>query len=93
MQPRVVTISLLLVGGVLAGPAFAEKDLLKLAKEAGYPATNCQYCHTTKLPKKDTFKPEELAERGKWLAAEKTKKNAKTVSIDWLKEYPGKKEQ
>ncbi|HWN41836.1 MAG TPA: hypothetical protein VNW71_06415 [Thermoanaerobaculia bacterium] len=94
MRPtRVVTLALLLTGGVLAVPAFAEKDLLKIAKEAGYPATSCQYCHTTKLPKKDTFKPEELNERGKWLAAEKTKQKAKIVSVDWLKGYPGSKEQ
>ena len=89
----VVTVSLLLMGGVLAGPAFAEKDLLKLAKEAGFPATSCQYCHASKLPKKDTFKREELNERGKWLAAEKDKQKAKTVSVDWLKGYPGSKEQ
>ena len=94
MRPTsLVTVSLLLVAGVLAGPAFAEKDLLKLAKDEGYPAKSCQYCHTSKLPKKDTFKRDELNERGKWLAGEKDKQKAKTVSVDWLKGYSGGKEQ
>jgi len=75
---------------VAAGPAMAEPAMMKQAKEAGLPAQNCQYCHTTKLPKKETFKPEELNERGKWLAAEKKKRNAPKPDAAWLKEYSGK---
>src|SRR5262245_5794459 len=59
-----------------AGIAVAEQQLLAKAKQAGFPAQNCQYCHVPALPKKETFKPDDLNERGKWLAAEKTKRSA-----------------
>ncbi len=72
-----------------SGPVGAEPAMLKQAKDAGMPAQNCQYCHTDKLPKKETFKPEELNERGKWLRAEKEKRKAAKPEAAWLKEYPG----
>ncbi|HSE93069.1 MAG TPA: hypothetical protein VLF19_07165 [Methylomirabilota bacterium] len=72
-----------------AGPAMAEPAMLKQAKDAGLPAQNCQYCHTTKIPKKETFKPEELTDRGKWLRAQKEKRKAPKAEAAWLKEYPG----
>jgi len=71
----------------------AKPQYIKAAKDAGLPAQNCQYCHTVAVPKKETFKPEELNERGKWLAAEAKKKNAPAADPTWLKEYPGSKEQ
>ena len=74
------------------GVASASPQMVKQAKDAGLPAQNCQYCHTDKMPKKDTFKPDELNERGKWLHAEAQKRNAKTSDGGWLKEYPGKKD-
>jgi hypothetical protein len=61
------------------------------AKQAGFPAQSCQYCHVSKLPKKEEFKPEDLNERGKWLAAEKQKQAAPEVNVEWLKDYPGGK--
>lgn len=76
--------------GVPFGMAVAEQQLVAKAKQAGFPAKNCQYCHVPALPKKETFKPEDLNERGKWLAEEKTKRNAQEVNVDWLKEYKGK---
>lgn len=76
--------------GLGAGPAMAEPAMLKQAKDAGLPAKNCQFCHTEKLPKKETFKHEQLNERGKWLAEEKKKRNAPKPNAAWLKEYPGK---
>ncbi len=30
-------------------------------------------------------------DRGKWLVAEKEKRNAKEVDVNWLKDYPGDK--
>ena len=78
---------------VSAGPATATPQLLSEAKKDGMPAQNCQYCHVSKLPKKDSFKPDDLNERGKWLTAEKEKQKAKDVKSDWLKGYPGGKEQ
>ena len=76
--------------GLVAGPAMADPTMVKKAKDAGLPAQNCQYCHTDKTPKKDTFKPDDLNERGKWLHAEKEKRNAKASNGAWLKEYTGK---
>jgi hypothetical protein len=65
--------------------------MVKQAKDAGFPAQNCQYCHTVAVPKKEGFKPEELNERGKYLLSEKDKQKAKDVKVDWLKNYPGGK--
>jgi hypothetical protein len=82
-----------LIGSLAAAPAMASIALVAKAKEKGYPAQSCQYCHVSKMPKKDTFKPDDLNDRGKWLSAEKQAKNAKEVDVDWLKSYPGGKEQ
>jgi len=78
---------------VAAGPAAAHPNLVAKAKAAGMPAKNCQYCHVSAVPKKDTYKPEDLNDRGKWLMSEKDKRQAKDVMAEWLKEYPGGKEQ
>lgn len=61
------------------------------AKDRGYPANNCQYCHVSKVPTKETFTPADLNERGKWLVAERDKQKATNVDADWLKSYPGGK--
>jgi hypothetical protein len=87
----VVTVAALVVG--VTSPALASPNLVAKAKEKGFPAQNCQYCHVSKVPKKDTFKPDDLNERGQFLMAEKDKQKAKTVDADWLKNYPGGKEQ
>jgi hypothetical protein len=93
---RTGPLSALAAGLVLALPlaaAVANPEMIGKVKQAGYPAQNCQYCHVSAVPKKETYKPEDLNDRGKWLAAEKTKQNAKAVSVDWLKDYPGGKDQ
>src|SRR5215510_1071297 len=82
-----------IIGFLSASPAAATPQLLTKAKEGGYPAQNCQYCHVSKVPKKDTFKVEDLNDRGKFMMAEKDKQKAKDVSVDSLKTYPGGKEQ
>ena len=53
---------------LLAGTSSANLTIQKKAKEAGFPAANCQYCHIEKLPKKDAVSHNE---RGIWLKAEK----------------------
>lgn len=73
---------------LLSGTSSATLPIQKKAKEDGFPAANCQYCHVEKLPKKDAMTHNE---RGKWLVAEKEKRNAKEVDPAWLKEYPGDK--
>ncbi len=82
-----------LMGMMAVTPAGATPQLFTDAKKSGMPAQNCQYCHVSKLPKKESFKPEDLNERGQWLAAEKDRQKAKDVKTDWLKAYPGGKEQ
>jgi hypothetical protein len=89
---RTVLVGTVVAGFVLAIPlgiAVADPQMMVKAKQAGFPAQNCQYCHSIAMPKKETFKPEDLSERGKWLVAEKTKRNAQDISVDWLKEYKG----
>jgi hypothetical protein len=75
----------MLVGG---DTSLATLPTQKQAKEAGFPATNCLYCHNEKLPKKGEATHND---RGKWLIAEKAKRNAKEVDGAWLKDYPGDK--
>ena len=67
-----------------AGTASATLPMQKKAKEAGFPATGCLYCHTEKLPKKGTAAQNE---RGLWLLSEKDKRKAKEVDVQWLKDY------
>jgi hypothetical protein len=79
-----------LLSMAVAIPAGATPQMVKQAKDAGFRAQNCQYCHTVAVPKKEGFTPEELNERGKWLLTEKDKQKAKEVKAEWLKNYPGK---
>ncbi len=90
---RVAAVAATLLGVLSAAPAAATPQLFSESKKEGMPAQNCQYCHVSKLPKKDSFKPDDLNERGKWLMTEKDKQKAKDVKADWLKGYPGGKEQ
>lgn len=62
--------------------------LQKKAKELGYPATKCQYCHVEKLPKKGASNNND---RGKWLHEEMEKRKAKEPDPAWLKDYVEKK--
>jgi hypothetical protein len=71
----------------LTGTSSATLPVQKKAKELGFPATNCQYCHVEKLPKKGATTHND---RGKWLIAQKEKKGAKEVDPAWLKDYTGK---
>jgi hypothetical protein len=83
-----VTAMFWLIWIALSGTSTATMDMQKKAKEAGFKAENCQYCHVDKLPKKDAH---DLNDRGKWLTAEKDKRKAKDVDVTWLKDYPGDK--
>ena len=88
---RATAIGVTLVAGAwlaLGGVASATMPMQKKAKELGFEAANCQYCHVAKLPKKDAH---EMNDRGKWLIAEKDKQKAKEVDVSWLKNYVEKK--
>ena len=87
------SVSLAVLCAFSAAPVAATPQLLSESKKEGLPAQNCQYCHVSKLPKKDSFKPDDLNDRGKWLMTEKGKQKAKDVKADWLKGFPGGKEQ
>lgn len=76
------------VGMLLSGVSSATLDIQKKAKAAGFPATDCMYCHTEKMPKKGSAAEND---RGQWLVAEKAKRQAKEVDPAWLKDYPADK--
>lgn len=88
---RLAVLALGLVSWV--GLAEATPPMLTDAKKAGMPAKNCQYCHSEALPKKETFKPETLNDRGKFILKDMQERNAKTADMEKLKGYPGGKEQ
>ena len=73
---------------LLAGTSSATLPMQKAAKEKGFPAENCLYCHAEKMPKKGAAT---YNDRGKWLIAEKEKRKAPEVDVAWLKDYPGDK--
>jgi hypothetical protein len=85
----VVAVSL----GIGTGVALASAPMVAKAKGMGMPAKNCQYCHTESAPKKDTFKPESLNERGKFLYDDMQARKLKTADLEKLKDFPGGKEQ
>ena len=73
---------------LLPGTSSATLPIMKKAKELGFPAENCLYCHNEKLPKKGAATHNE---RGEWLKAEKAKRGAKEVDPAWLKDYTAAK--
>lgn len=76
------------LGLVLAAPsAQADMKLQKAAKEAGFEAKNCLYCHGEKLPKKDSVT---YNDRGEFLMKQKEEKKAEAVDVNWLKDYKEK---
>jgi len=88
---RVAGVTAGVVLGVLAaaGTAFATPQMLAEAKKAGFPANNCQYCHKEAVPKKDTFKPDMLNERGTFLLTDMQKRNLKAPDVQKLKDFTG----
>ncbi len=84
-----VAVSLFWAGWMaFTATSSATLPMQKKAKELGYAAADCTFCHGEKLPKKGAMT---LNDRGKWLVAEKGKRNAKEVDVAWLKDYPGDK--
>jgi hypothetical protein len=87
LGPIAVTIAAAVIG---PGTTLASPPILAAAVKAGIPAKDCQYCHTEASPKKETYKPETLNDRGKFLMTDKQQRNLKTVDVEKLKEL-GKK--
>jgi hypothetical protein len=79
-------IALVVAGAWLAGTGTASATLViqKKAKEAGYEAKGCVYCHNEKLPKKGAVT---YNDRGQHLVDQKKKHEAKDIDVNWLKDY------
>jgi len=81
-----LSIALIFVAGLvaaLAGQTFGYPPLLAKAKKFG--AKDCTFCHV------DPEGGPPWNERGKWLIAEKERRKAETVDVEWLADYkPGK---
>jgi hypothetical protein len=77
----VLTAAVLLAG---AAPGHATMPMQKKAKEAGFPAANCLFCHNEKLPMKGKVTHNE---RGTFLVKQKEEKKAKEVDVAWLKDF------
>jgi hypothetical protein len=77
----VLTACVFLAGATLA---HATMPIQKKAKEAGFPAANCLYCHAEKMPKKGAAT---YNERGDFLMKMKEEKKAKEVDVAWLKDF------
>ena len=80
-----LSVALLFWGAWMAfsGTSSADMEIQKQAKAAGVDIKNCQDCHVDKMPKKDKW---DLNDTGKWLVAEKEKRNAAKVDGAWLKD-------
>ena len=81
-------LALALAAAVLlagATPSHATLVIQKKAKEAGFPAANCLYCHNEKLPVKG--KAVTHNERGTFLVKQKEAKKVKEVDVAWLKDF------
>ena len=85
-----LTAALLFWAGwiLVSSTSTATLPMQKKAKELGFAADNCMYCHNEKLPKKEAVTHND---RGKWLIAEKEKRKAKEIDVSWLKDYPADK--
>jgi hypothetical protein len=81
-----LSIAFIFVVGViaaLAGESFGYPPLLAKARKFG--AKDCTFCHV------DPDGGPPWNERGKWLIAEKERRAADTVDVEWLADYkPGK---
>ena len=88
---RLVTGVVVVSLGVGGGVALASAPLVAKAGAMGMPAKDCQYCHEESVPKKESFKPETLNARGKWLYDDMQARKLKAPDLEKLKDLPGGK--
>ena len=89
LRPALAVVVLAWSGWIaLSVPSSATMPMQKKAKELGFPAENCLYCHGEKMPKKGAAT---YNDRGKWLNDQKASRKATEVDVAWLKEYPAEK--
>ena len=79
-------VGVLAAFALLAGaqPSHATMPMQKKAKELGFPAANCLYCHNEKMPAKGKVTNND---RGAFLVKMKEEKKAKEADMAWLKDY------
>jgi hypothetical protein len=79
-------VGILTAFALLAGaqPSHATMPMQKKAKELGFPAANCLYCHNEKMPAKGKVTNND---RGAFLVTQKEAKKAKEADMAWLKDY------
>jgi hypothetical protein len=88
MKRAVVPVLAAAVFALAVGPASADMAMMKKAKELKIASvTNCQSCHTDKMPKKGAAAVNAM---GKYLVDQKAAKKAKEVDVAWLKDYKAK---
>jgi hypothetical protein len=86
---RTALVVVMVVGSLAVfRSASATVEMQKEAKAAGFEAKNCQYCHVEAMPKKGAST---YNDRGNFLKAEKDKRKAEKIDVNWLKEYKEKK--
>lgn len=80
---------MLVLASSLVSDVQATKELYSAAREKyGSEIKGCKHCHVKALPKEDDHESNDL---GKWLVAEKERRNADEIDVAWIEEYPGKK--
>ena len=79
-------VGVLAAFALLAGaqPSHATMPMQKKAKELGFPAANCLYCHNEKMPAKGKVTNND---RGAFLVKMKEEKKAKEADMAWLKDF------
>lgn len=80
---RVILVAMVVaaMGAALTATTEAKPAYLRQAKALGFPAENCTYCHVKASGGAG------WNARGQWLIQEKKNRNARTVSVEWLREY------
>jgi hypothetical protein len=83
MQKNVIKLSVAAVLISLAGGAFVRTTAYPpyVRQAAKFGAKDCTFCHTNPAG------GEGWNERGKWLMAEKDKRKADSIEMEWLAEY------
>jgi len=84
MNKKIVGLLTAFVLVVGASSSQATMPIQKAAKEAGFPAANCLFCHNEKLPAKGKVTNND---RGSFLVKQKEAKKAKEVDVAWLKDF------
>jgi hypothetical protein len=85
MKIRSIKLALVLIIPVMVASAVATNAYPPfLAKAEKFGAKDCAFCHTSPAGGKG------WNDRGKWLQAEKKRRGAKAIDVNWLADYKGR---